>query len=371
MRVPFVHRFLGHRGTGAEPGMTVDRAESEGLPLPADLTGPVVLLPAKHITPQDAPTPKWWQRPSVVVTSVIVVFVLGTGTGIIVAKRTGRDSRSAPADASLRSGVSALTLPDDDAPLDTAIRDSVGNTLASRVVETPSKRALAPAPATRAAVSPRQEPVPSDPNPPEVQGRLDTPAAPDSSAARVQAIDSAVPQGAVSFAAPDSGPVRRVGEPAFPPAGLEQLAAALPPPQDTAQAERISPPASRESTLSVSAEARPRPTARPALMAGIVRLVEAISVRRGESAIRALLLDPASQQEVLRLVREQKPAASLGTADEVAIEGDEATLRVRVGLQWRGSFGVQERETRQFEAVAGWDGTGWEFTGIRILADVP
>ena len=121
---------------------------------------------------------------------------------------------------------------------------------------------------------------------------------------------------------------------------------------------------------SVSGAADPS-AARPALLAGIERLITAINAKRSAEAIQSLLLDPASQQEVLYLVREQKPTASLGTTDEVKIDNGVATLVVQIGLRWRGSFGVEERETRRFEAVAEEDATGWEFTGVRMLGDIP
>jgi hypothetical protein len=119
---------------------------------------------------------------------------------------------------------------------------------------------------------------------------------------------------------------------------------------------------------------RPMPdpsTARPALMAGIGRLIAAINAKSGEETLRSLLLDPASQQEVIYLVRELKPTASLGTTEEVEIDQGVATLGVQIGFRWRGSFGVEERETRRFEAVGEPNATGWAFTGIRMLGDVP
>ena len=106
-------------------------------------------------------------------------------------------------------------------------------------------------------------------------------------------------------------------------------------------------------------------------MAGIERLIAAINAKRNEETLRSILLDPASQQEVIYLVREQNPTASLGTTDDVEIDNEVATLGVQIGFRWRGSFGVEERETRRFEAVAEPDATGWAFKGIRMLGDVP
>ncbi len=362
MRIPFFHRWLEHRQASADPGSATELGESGGSPLPADLTGPVVLLPAQHIAPQEPPTPMWWSRRSIVVASVIVVFALGTGTGIIVSKRGGGDTQSARSDTSLRRGVSALTLPDDDGPIDTAIRDSAGSTTVSRGEAPP------------APVAARPERPPSDTRVPGLQPeRAATNPPPESTAARNEVVDTAPSRGAESAAVPDTGLRAAVGQPAVSVEDRERAVptpAPPPPVQDTAQAENAAQPAGPESTPSLP-EVAPRPAARPALMAGVVRLIDTINRKRGEDAIRALLLDPASKQEVLYLVREQKPTVSLGTVDEVAIDGDEATLTLRVGFKWRGSFGVQEQETRRFEAVAEWDGTGWVFAGVRMLADVP
>jgi hypothetical protein len=84
-----------------------------------------------------------------------------------------------------------------------------------------------------------------------------------------------------------------------------------------------------------------------------------------------LLLDPVSQREVVKFVRDEKPTAALGPLDDVQFDGDEATISVRVGFTWRGSFGVEERETRRFLAVARRDGGEWRFTGVRLTGDLP
>ncbi len=128
MRVPFVHRWLGigHRDVGAEPhdsdSVQDGAAESS---LPADLTGPVVLLPAEHILPQQETAREWWRKPGIYVGSAAILFVVGAGAGILVSKRGGGDSQIAGNDAAFRTGVSALTLPDEDLRIAPTARDSV------------------------------------------------------------------------------------------------------------------------------------------------------------------------------------------------------------------------------------------------------
>jgi hypothetical protein len=114
-----------------------------------------------------------------------------------------------------------------------------------------------------------------------------------------------------------------------------------------------------------------RTSARPALLAGVERLIDAINAKNGEQRVRPLLLDPVSQRDVVKFVRDEKPTAALGTLDEVQFDGAEATISVRVGFTWRGSFGVEERETRRFLAVARRDGGEWQFTGVRLTGDLP
>ena len=114
-----------------------------------------------------------------------------------------------------------------------------------------------------------------------------------------------------------------------------------------------------------------RSSARPALLAGVEQLIGAINAKNGEERVRPLLLDPVSQRDVVRFVRDEKPTAVLGTLDEVQFDEAEATISVRVGFTWRGSFGVEERETRRFLAVARRDGGAWRFIGVRLTGDLP
>jgi hypothetical protein len=377
MRVPFVHRKLGigHRDVGAEPhdsdSVQDGAAESS---LPADLTGPVVLLPAEHILPQQETAREWWRKPGIYVGSAAILFVVGAGAGILVSKRGGGDSQIAGNDAAFRTGVSALTLPDEDLRIAPTARDSVPATTTDLPSPQRANSGISPAATDRPAVSGRPEPAaPPESRPPAAPSRpIERARSAESTAVRAPDVEPVVSRGAVIDSPPDSERRAGSGQPVTPPV-VSQEPIPAPQPSDAARAgDTVTASVPEPSPALDPVSAVPDPSAaRPALMAGIARLITAINTKRSEVTIRSLLLDPASQQEVIYLVREQKPAVSLGTTDEVEIDQGVATLGVQIGFRWRGSFGVEERETRRFEAVAERDATGWEFTGVRMLGDIP
>jgi len=376
MRVPFVHRKLGfgRRDVGAESGDSAPGSgESAESTLPSELTGPVVLLPAAHISPHQEPEREWWRRPGIYVGSAAILLVLGTGAGILVSKRGG-ESQSASNDATFRTGVSALTLPDEDLRIAPTARDSVPTTTTDLPSPQRANSGIDPAATDRPAASDRSEPAaPPESRPAAAPSRPSERARPaESTTVRAPDVEPVVSRDAVIAPPPDS--IRRAGsgQPVNPPV-VSQEPIPAPQPSDAARAgDTVTASVPEPSPALDPVSAVPDPfAARPALMAGIARLITAINTKRSEVTIRSLLLDPASQQEVIYLVREQKPTASLGTTDEVEIDQGVATLGVQIGFRWRGSFGVEERETRRFEAVAERDATGWEFTGVRMLGDIP
>jgi hypothetical protein len=152
------------------------------------------------------------------------------------------------------------------------------------------------------------------------------------------------------------------------PVAIDSTPAARLPLRDSGVAARSVP----ESAPALDSRPRAdRSAARPALLAGVQRLIAAINAKNGDQPVRPLLLDPVSQREVGKFVRDEKPTAALGTVAEVQFDGDEATLDVRLGFSWRGSFGVEERETKRFLAVARHDGGKWVFTGVVLTGDLP
>ncbi len=372
MRVPFVHRKLGfgRRDVGAESGDSAPGSgESAESTLPSELTGPVVLLPAEHISPHQEPEREWWRRPGIYVGSAAILLVLGTGAGILVSKRGG-DSQFASNDAAFRTGVSALTLPDEDLRIAPTARDSVPTT----TTDLPSPQPANSVATAQPAASDRSEPAAPPESRPQAAPSRPIARAPSAESTTVRAPDGdpVVSQDAVIDSPPDSERRAGSGQPVTPPA-VSQDPVSAPQPSDAARTgDTVTASVPEPSPALDPVSAVPDPSAaRPALMAGIARLITAINTKRSEVAIRSLLLDPASQQEVVYLVREQKPTASLGTTDDVEIDQGVATLGVQIGFRWRGSFGVEERETRRFEAVAERDATGWEFTGVRMLGDIP
>jgi len=378
MRVPFLHRKLGfrrHDDDGAELGESAQGSdEAVESSLPAELTGPVVLLPAEHISPAQETEREWWRRPGVYVGSAAIVFVLGATAGILVSKRGGGDTQMASNDPPFRTGVSALTLPDEDVRIAPTARGSLAATTTDLPSPAPphdpgSKRAAT----DRPAVSGRPEPASSESRPITVPSQPSEAArSPESTAIRTPEVEPVVSQDIAVTSPPDPEP-RAASRQADDPPAISQGPTPAPLPSDAGRvgdsvAARIPDPSPVLDTM----PRVPDPsTARPALMAGIERLIAAINAKRNEETLRSILLDPASQQEVIYLVREQNPTASLGTTDDVEIDNEVATLGVQIGFRWRGSFGVEERETRRFEAVAEPDATGWAFKGIRMLGDVP
>lgn len=376
MRVPFVHRKLGfgRRDVGAESGDSAPGSgESAESTLPSELTGPVVLLPAEHISPHQEPEREWWRRPGIYVGSAAILFIMGTGAGILVSKRGG-DSQIESNDAAFRTGVSALTLPDEDLRIAPTARDSVPTTTTDLPSPQRANSGIDPAATERPRASGRSEPAaPPERRPPTVPSRpIERARSAESTAVRAPVGEPVVSRDDVIAPPPDSERRNGSGQPVNLPAGSQEPIPASQPSNAAPAGDTVTVSVPEPSPALDPVSAVPDPSAaRPALMAGIARLVAAINTKRSEDAIRSLLLDPASQREVLYLVREQKPTAYLGTTDEVKIEDGVATLSVQIGLRWRGSFGVEERETRRFEAVAERDASGWEFTGVRMLGDIP
>lgn len=386
MRVPFANRLTrsGRANDEAETGQVVD------------LNEPVILFPAEHVSPHHEIEQARWKKPAVLVTSTAIVSVLGAGAGILILRGAGEGRSSAANDGPFTVELSASALPDGDLRIAPTARDSVPNAEPGESVPTASReQEIGPPVALRTdrpsaesiraapivAVPPAREPVPVSTPRPGLEGRVE----PGNAAQSGAESRSVAPADTLPSEQPrvDTNPaVDEVvtTQPARPNpeiVTLDTVAAVQVPVSDSdvgssgvtaAPAPGVpEPPPDLDSMASPADPA----VARSALLAGVGRLIDAINAKDGEERVRPLLLDPVSQREVFRFVRDDKPTASVGTVDEVQFDDDEATMIVRVGFSWRGSFGVEERETRRFLAIARRDGREWRFAGLRLTGDLP
>ncbi|NNG15733.1 MAG: hypothetical protein HKM89_04570 [Gemmatimonadales bacterium] len=406
MRVPFANR-LTRFGRGK------DEAETEAGQV-VDLNEPVILFPAEHVSPHHEIERARWKRPGVVVATTGVVFVLGAGAGYLIL-RGGGDGESAVANTGpLTMETSAIALPDEDLRIPPTARDS-GPTAEPEDAGPAASGNQGAAPPT-APASRIDQPSPEPVRAPPIVAVVPTrePAEP----VRAPPIFAAVPtREPVAVAAETRGAERRV-EPELETLSVREptavvLAVNQPPseepqptaldsvlndtvsnepaapdtqavPIDTTPADEL-PDSDRGLAAGPPAPAVPEPlpprdsfadladrsSARPALLAGVEQLINAINAENWEQRVRPLLLDPVSQREVVKFIRDERPTATLGTVDEVQFDGDEATIIVRLGFRWRGSFGVEERETRRFVAVARPEGGEWQFRGVTLTGDPP
>ena len=403
MRVPFANRLTrfgrGHDEAEAETGQVVD------------LNEPVILFPAEHISPHPEIVRAWWKQPGVLVATTVVVFVLGAGAGFLISRRGG-DGQAAVTNAGpLTMETSALALPDEDLRIAPTARDSA---------PVPEPEESSPA-ASQDQGAERSAAIvslpPEVPRAPAIVAAL--PSSETAEPVRAPPIFAAAPARA-PVSSRDETPVteRRVEPPLEPPSASESTGVALAVNQPPSEAERpialadpvvlnsVAAGEAQSDTQAVLIDSTPavqrpesiprqdagppapavpepspardsfsnfadRSSARPAILAGVEQLINAINAENWEQRIRPWLLDPVSQREVVKFLHDEKPTATLGTVADVQFDGNEATMSVRLGFRWRGSFGVEERETRRFLAIARRDGGRWQFTGVRLTGDLP
>jgi hypothetical protein len=349
MRVPFANRLkrFGRGNDEAEAGQIVD------------LNEPVILFPAEHESPHQEIERARWKRPAVLVASTAIVSVLGAGAGIVILRGAGDGGTSAANAGPFTVEMSASALPDEDLRIAPTARDG-GPTTEPEVSRPAASRDQGAGPATASRIDqPSVEPVPA-----AAPTRQPVPVAAESLGAerRIEPVPPAPFIGESSgVALADARPSQELlieSGPVIDTTPAVQLPASDPGSAGAPAARAVPEPPPPFDSFANQAD---RSSARPALLAGVERLIDAINAKNGEQRVRPLLLDPVSE----------KPTAALGTLDDVQFDGAEATISVSVGFTWRGSFGVEERETRRFLAVARRDGGEWRFTGVRLTGDLP
>jgi hypothetical protein len=393
MRVPFANRLTRF-------GRHKDETETEAGQV-VDLNEPVILFPAEHISPHQEIERARWKRPGVVVATTATVFVLGAGVGIMISKRSG-GAAAAVADAGpLTMETSALALPDEDLRIAPTARDSGpgGDVVESRPTASVTGDSGTPASAVSRTDQPTQELLRAPPivaaaparDPVSVtagagperrpQPQPETAPGRDSTAvllAANQPLLEGAPPVALGSAVDDDSVVDD-------PVGNEQAApdsqvapidttptVQLPDPDPDPAADPPAPSVPEPLPVRDSfTDLADRSSAGPVLRAGVGQLIDAINSEDWEQRVRPFLLDPVSQREVVKFLRDEEPTASLGTVDEVQFDGGEAKMIVRLGFKWRGSFGVEERETRRFVAVARPENGEWLFHGVVLTGDLP
>ncbi len=78
--------------------------------------------------------------------------------------------------------------------------------------------------------------------------------------------------------------------------------------------------------------------------------------------------DSGQRTDLLKLVSDFSPQATLGSIEEVALSGDRAEARFTIALAWRGDFGVSRTMVSRFLGLVHRQEIGWRFDGARLLA---
>lgn len=158
----------------------------------------------------------------------------------------------------------------------------------------------------------------------------------------------------------------------------------LKPPPNSAPTPAPGPaPAPAPAPVPPSAESRPptpnlaaeRVLATAALTNLPTRLVAAINARNVadvEAALpEGLAQDAGRRERFLKLIKEFGPRATLDRLDDPAFAENRAEARFTVTLSWRGDFGVTQRKSGRFMAVAHRQDTGWQADGATLIDAVP
>ncbi len=381
MRGPFqsVRAWLGGRRHGVGAG---DKPPAQA-PQPGTLaeytTTPVVLIPPETPLPASHHRHGTWKRSGLLAGAAALLFGLGTAAGLLISSqgRSGGGGGSGSggvagraADAhSLQAGMPTSFLPGEDLRIAPTARDSTStDTLTTDVAEPAARLAADPA-----SAAPR--PSPSRRPDPGAASTAQPERTPPSSG-----IPDAAPSGrtpSLTLPGRDAPPVSP--PPSSPEAGPAREAAL--PAEDSLPFDMARTPvldsvvplatAAQPETLEVRDAQADRSAIRLELLAGVGRLVGLINSRNEGGNLGSVLLDPKTMADLTTFIKNERPVATLGTVNEVVLDGSIATADVSLVFEWRGSFGVQKKEASRFTAEVRRHDTGWRFAGVRLAGSLP
>jgi hypothetical protein len=105
------------------------------------------------------------------------------------------------------------------------------------------------------------------------------------------------------------------------------------------------------------------------------RLVDAINSKRWDNVARLLPEgisgDLKRRERFMKFLRDYSPRASLAGVESTTLAEEQGEAKFTVQFDYRGDFGVGDRKSGRFSAIAARSGAEWRFEGARLLNALP